>query len=110
VIVFDPSEYDQLSKKLNQARDEGDEAEYEKLRLEAITGGIDWRRRDLSDRLNREFPPYGIEPVAPQLEPAFDPDFDREVALKEALDKGDTAEFVRISEQYPADTPTGDMR
>jgi hypothetical protein len=102
--------YEELSKALSKARDEDNEAEYEKIRLEALTGGIDWRERYLFDRLNREFPPYGIEPVAPQLEPAFDPDFDRESALRAALDKGDTAEFVRISEQYPANTPTGDVR
>lgn len=101
------TEHTELFKQLSEARDDGDESSYEELRTKALTGGIDWRRNDLMDRLNREYPPWGIEPVAPETGPAFDPDFDREAALKEALDRGDTAEFVRISEQYPADTPVG---
>jgi len=104
------TEHTEIFNRLSEARDDGDESSYEELRLKALTHpteGIDSRRQDLFDRLNREYPPWGIEPVAPETGPAFDPDFDREAALKEALDRGDTAEFVRISEQHPANTPVG---
>jgi hypothetical protein len=104
--MYDP-DHAELFKQLSEARDDGDESLYEELRIKALTGGIDWRRNDLIARLEREFPPYGIEPVRPAASPEFDPEFDREAALKEALDKGDDAELVRISEQYPADTPAG---
>jgi hypothetical protein len=98
------TEHTELFKQLSEARDDGDESLYEELRLKALTGGIDWRRNDLVDRVNREFPPYGIEPVQPEPKPEFDPDFDREAALKKALDSGDMDEFVKISEQHPSDT------